>query len=134
MIWRDLRRSASGCAGSAGIPRSVVMTLITSLEDVNRIDEVSHDQEDAEPDQQREHTHAHRDEPPEVDRAAITWPVTSAMPITLVTCPAGVLARFLENRSGTAPGRLAASCAEPTIAWPNCCTAYEAAPAGPDRW
>src|SRR5215470_10866220 len=45
MIWRDLRRSATGCTGSPGMPRSVVIVLIASLEDVNRIDDISHDQE-----------------------------------------------------------------------------------------
>ena len=45
--------------------------------------------------------------------AASTWPVTLPAPTTLVTCPPGVLARFLENRSGMALGRLAATWAEP---------------------
>src|SRR5215510_11279587 len=51
MICRDLRRGAMGCWGGAGIPRAVAIVLIPSLEDVNRIDEVCHDQQQAEPDQ-----------------------------------------------------------------------------------
>src|SRR5690349_2819662 len=45
MIWRDLRRAATGCAGSPGMPRSVDIVFIASLEDVYWIDDVSHDQQ-----------------------------------------------------------------------------------------
>src|SRR5256714_13472103 len=48
MIWRDLRRDASGSWAGWGMPRSIVMTLVASLDYVNRFDEVSHDQEQAE--------------------------------------------------------------------------------------
>src|SRR5215470_6070559 len=47
MIWRDLRRVATGWAGIPGMPRSVVISLSASLEDVNRVDEVGHDQKQA---------------------------------------------------------------------------------------
>src|SRR5499426_4239708 len=52
MIWRDLRRVASGSRAGWGIPRSVVMTLVASLGDVNRVDEVGHDQKQSETYQQ----------------------------------------------------------------------------------
>ena len=71
MIWRDLRRGASGSRAGWGMPRSIVMTLVASLDDVNRVDEVGHDQEQAEADQQGEHPDAHRYQPPEVDQAGI---------------------------------------------------------------
>src|SRR5690242_7477128 len=45
MIWRDLRRDASGSWAGWGMPRSIVMTLVASLDDVNRVDEICHDQE-----------------------------------------------------------------------------------------
>src|SRR5215472_3512604 len=45
MICLDTRSAASGGAGTSGMPRSIVMTLVASLDDVNRIDEVGHDHE-----------------------------------------------------------------------------------------
>src|SRR6266536_1824483 len=62
MIWRDFRRGASGSGGGWGMPRSIVMTpaaslddVGASLDDVNRVDEVGHDQEQAETYQQGKH-------------------------------------------------------------------------------
>src|SRR5215470_2370097 len=49
MICRDLRRSASGSGAGRGMPRSTVMMLAASLEDVHRVDEICHDQKQAEP-------------------------------------------------------------------------------------
>src|SRR6266513_6387823 len=69
MIWRGLRRDASGSRAGWGIPRSIVMTLVASLDDVDRVDEVCHDQEQSETYQQGKHTHAHGYQPPVVHRA-----------------------------------------------------------------
>src|SRR5215831_6512268 len=71
MIWRDLRRGASGSWAGWGMPRSVVMTLVASLDDVNRVDQVGHDQEQSETYQQGEHPDADGYEPPEVHRAGV---------------------------------------------------------------
>src|SRR5499433_344718 len=79
-IWRDLRRSATGCAGSPGMPRSVVIMLAASLEDVHRVDEICHDQKQAEPYQQGKHPDAHGDEPPVVHRAGIGPPPQPGQP------------------------------------------------------
>src|SRR5437016_9359442 len=59
MIWRDLRRGASGSRAGWGIPRSIVMTLVASLKNVNRVDEACDDQEESETDHQDEHPDAH---------------------------------------------------------------------------
>src|SRR6266550_326048 len=80
MIWRDLRRDASGPWAGWGMPRSIVMTLVASLDDVNRVDEVSHDQEQAETYQQGKHTHAHGYQPPVVHRAGIGLPPQPGQP------------------------------------------------------
>src|SRR6266516_3567685 len=82
MIWRDLRRDASGCVGRPGMPRSIVMTLVASLDDVNRVDEVCHDQEQSETYQQGKHPDAHGYEPPEVHRAGIGLPPQPGQPGT----------------------------------------------------
>src|ERR1039457_3386119 len=62
MIWRDLRRGASGSGGSCGRPRSTVIAVIASLHEVNRIENVSRDEKQPEPDQQREDADADRDQ------------------------------------------------------------------------
>src|SRR6266487_3910246 len=61
MIWRDLRRSATGSGGSCGRPRSTVMETTASLHEMNRIEDVSRDEQQPEPDKQREHPDADRD-------------------------------------------------------------------------
>src|SRR5215472_1172762 len=71
MIWRDLRGVASGSGAGWGIPRSIVMTLVASLDDVNRVDEIGHDQEQSETYQQSENAHAHGYQPPEVHRPGV---------------------------------------------------------------
>src|SRR5215813_6944001 len=82
MIWRDLRRYASGSRAGWGMPRSIVMTLVASLDDVNRVDEVCHDQEQSETYQQGKHPDAHGYEPPEVHRAGIGLPPQPGQPGT----------------------------------------------------
>src|ERR1700733_2652424 len=62
------------------------------------------------------------------------WPAMSAAPTTLLTSPAGVLARFLWNRSGSAAGSFANAWAEPTSTSPNADPANATAPTGLDRW
>src|SRR6202451_1209138 len=62
------------------------------------------------------------------------WPAMFAAPTTLLTSPAGVLARFLLNRSGSAAGSFANASAEPTNTSPNDDPANATAPTGPDRW
>src|ERR1022692_3303751 len=62
MIWRDLRRGATGSGGSCGRPRSTVIAVIASLHEVNRIEDVSRDEKQPEPDQQREHADADGDQ------------------------------------------------------------------------
>src|SRR5215467_2994321 len=71
MIWRDVRRGASGWWAGWGMPRSVVMTLVALLDDVDRVDQVGHDQEQSETYQQGEHPDADGYEPPEVHRAGV---------------------------------------------------------------
>ncbi len=51
--------------------------------------------------------------------AATTWPVISPTPTTLVTCPPGVLARFLANRCENALGRVPITCTVLVTAWLN---------------
>src|SRR5215813_1487505 len=80
MIWRDLRRGASGSGAGRGMPRSTVMMLAASLEDVHRVDEICHDQKQAEPYQQGKHPDAHGDEPPVVHRAGIGPPPQPGQP------------------------------------------------------
>src|SRR6266704_3206800 len=70
-IWRDLRRGASGSGGSCGRPRSTVMEMIASLHDMNRIEDVSRDEKQPEPDEQREDPDADRDQLPHVHQAGI---------------------------------------------------------------
>src|SRR6266702_1570386 len=71
MIWRDLRRGASGSGGSCGRPRSTVMKMIASLHDMDRIEDVSRDEKQPEPDEQREDPDADRDQLPHVHQAGI---------------------------------------------------------------
>src|ERR1700736_3494491 len=71
MIWRDLRRGASGSAGGMGMPRSIVMTVIASLRDVNGIDKVRHDQDQPEPYQQGEDSDTHGEQLAHVHQARI---------------------------------------------------------------
>src|SRR5215831_4656002 len=80
MIWRDLRRGASGSWAGWGMPRSIVMTLVASLENVNRVDEICHDQEQSETYQQGEHPDAHGYQPPVVHRAGIGLPAQPGQP------------------------------------------------------
>src|SRR6202035_3479110 len=61
MIWRVLRRGASGSAGGSGIPRSIVIVVIASLY-VNGIDEVCQHHDQAEPDQQGKYPETHREQ------------------------------------------------------------------------
>src|SRR5690348_13771185 len=82
MIWRDLRRDASGSWAGWGMPRSIVMTLVASLNDVNRVDEICHDQEQSETYQQGKHPDAHGYEPPEVHRSGIGLPPQPGQPGT----------------------------------------------------
>src|SRR5712692_266481 len=70
-IWRDLRRGASGSAGGMGMPRSIVMTVIASLRDVNGIDKVRHDQDQPEPYQQGENSDTHGEQLAHVHQARI---------------------------------------------------------------
>src|SRR5450755_1836996 len=62
MIWRDFRRGASGSGGSCGSPRSTVMYVNASLDQMDRVDDIGHDQEQAESDQHREDPDTHRDQ------------------------------------------------------------------------
>src|SRR6266498_3318920 len=71
MIWRDLRRGASGSGGSCGRPRSTVMETTASLHEMNRIEDVSRDEQQPEPDKQREHPDADRDQLAHVHQARI---------------------------------------------------------------
>src|SRR5215831_10075294 len=80
MIWRDLRRDASGSWAGWGMPRSIAMTLVASLDDVNRVDDICHDQEQSETYQQGKHPDAHGYEPPEVHRAGIGLPPQPGQP------------------------------------------------------
>src|SRR5215467_3188354 len=82
MIWRDLRRDASGSWAGWGMPRSIAMTLVASLDDVNRVDDICHDQEQSETYQQGKHPDAHGYEPPEVHRAGIGLPPQPGQPGT----------------------------------------------------
>src|SRR6516225_3243230 len=78
-IWRDLRRSATGWTGSPGMPRSVVMVVIASL-DVDGIEDVSRDQKQSDADQQSEHPNANRNEPPVVGRPGVGLPAQPSEP------------------------------------------------------
>src|SRR6266536_2093569 len=69
MIWRDLRRGASGSGGSCGRPRSTVMETTSALHEMNRIEDVSRDEQQPEPDKQREHPDADRDQLAHVHQA-----------------------------------------------------------------
>src|SRR6266702_956777 len=69
MIWRDFRRGASGSGGSCGRPRSTVMETTASLHEMNRIEDVSRDEQQPEPDKQREHPDADRDQLAHVHQA-----------------------------------------------------------------
>src|SRR5712691_12905189 len=71
MIWRDLRRGASGSGGSCGKPRSTVMEMTASLHEMNRIEDVSRDEQQPEPDEQREDPDADRDQLPHVHQARV---------------------------------------------------------------
>src|SRR5712692_3261609 len=71
MIWRDLRRGASGSGGSCGRPRSTVIEMIASLHEMNRIEDVRRDEKQPEPDEQREYPDADRDELPHVHQPGI---------------------------------------------------------------
>src|SRR6266516_5051392 len=71
MIWRDFRRGASGSGGSCGRPRSTVMETTASLHEMNRIEDVSRDEQQPEPDKQREHPDADRDQLAHVHQARI---------------------------------------------------------------
>src|SRR6266700_5405677 len=71
MIWRDLRRGASGSGGSCGRPRSTVMKMIASLHDMDRIEDVSRGKKEPQPDEQREDPDADRDQLPHVHQAGI---------------------------------------------------------------
>src|SRR5215467_13681189 len=62
------------------------------------------------------------------------WPVTLPTPTTLLTWPAGVLPRFLENRSGTAEGSLPMAEADEVMVFANWLPAYDQAPTNVLRW
>src|SRR5215469_1651680 len=81
ITWRDVRRVARGAGGAAGIPRSIFITesasltwmrrVEASLDKMHRVEDVRRHQQHAEPDQQREHADADRDQPLQVGQARV---------------------------------------------------------------
>src|SRR2546423_7545536 len=64
MIWRDLRRDASGSWGGWGQPKAILITPVSPLDDVKRGYGGSHDQEQTENYQTGEQTHPPGDQTP----------------------------------------------------------------------
>src|SRR6202035_1201932 len=67
-IWQP---EAVSSASGMGMPRSIVMTVIASLRDVNGIDKVRHDQDQPEPYQQGENSDTHGEQLAHVHQARI---------------------------------------------------------------
>src|SRR6266487_714011 len=122
------------------------MFTSTSLDDVNRVEEVSRDQHQADEDENREDPEADGNQLTHVDQAGIrppkmfseatirtvkvtfscqprfapiTWPVASPAPTMLVTLPPAVFARLCANSFGIALGSSVMTAAEPLTTVPT---------------
>ena len=82
--WRDFRRGASAGGGVCGKPRSTVMVSDTSLDNAHGIDEVSHDQHQADENDDGEDPEADWNQLTHIHETRI-WP--AAQPRDVGACP-----------------------------------------------